>query len=195
MKAWAGRQYGWTLAGLVLAGVGMLVTLGRGWVSATAGGQGAPVVEATVTGRTLLPVAVGAAILVLAGVVGTLATRSWGRLVCGVIIVVGGLAATISAGAFALSAEAAGTRAAEAELGLPGLDVQVHLWWPFVVVFGLLAVGCGVLVVLRGRAWPTLGSKYERRESEGAAHQRTPAQAWDALDRGLDPTIDSDLTQ
>ena len=97
--------------------------------------------------------------------------------------------------AVALSAQAAGTRAAEAELGLPGLDVQVHPWWPLVVVFGLLAVGCGLLVVLRGRAWPSLGSKYERRESEGTAHQRTPAQAWDALDRGLDPTIDSDLTQ
>lgn len=80
-------------------------------------------------------------------------------------------------------------------MGLPGVEVVVHAWWPLVVLAGLLAACCGAVVALKGRSWPTMGSEYERSDSLAGAGQRTPAQAWDALDRGLDPTIDSDLTQ
>ena len=77
VKAGAGAAVRLDAGGLVLAGGRHVGHPGQGLGQRYRRGQGAPVVEATVTGRTLLPVAVGAAILVLAGVVGTLATRSW----------------------------------------------------------------------------------------------------------------------
>ena len=91
------------------------------------------------------------------------------------------MAATISAVAFALSAQAAGTRAAEAELGLPGLDVQVHPWWPLVVVFGLLAVGCGLLVVLRdahGPRWAASTNAASPKALPISARLRKPGTRW-----------------
>jgi uncharacterized membrane protein (TIGR02234 family) len=68
-----------------------------------------------------------------------------------------------------------------------------------VIVAGLLSVAAGVLVVLRSRAWPAMGRRYERTPAvDGGPHSRPLARletdedraqaAWRALDRGEDPT-------
>jgi uncharacterized membrane protein (TIGR02234 family) len=66
--------------------------------------------------------------------------------------------------------------------------------WPVLALLaGLLGVAAGLLVVVRGRAWPGMGRRYERTAQEAAParpetdEDRAQA-AWKALDRGEDPT-------
>ena len=84
--------------------------------------------------------------------------------------------------------------------------------WPALCLVGGFAVAlAGGLAVARGRTWPALGARYERgrgrcslSESASASAFSAPgdwpapavqdgpvasAQAWDALDRGEDPTL------
>jgi uncharacterized membrane protein (TIGR02234 family) len=70
--------------------------------------------------------------------------------------------------------------------------------WPVVaVVGGVLALGVGGLVVVRGRAWPAMGRRYERaavpapaasRPATAETDEDVAQAAWRALDRGEDPT-------
>jgi uncharacterized membrane protein (TIGR02234 family) len=90
-----------------------------------------------------------------------------------------------------------------AAAGLPAIvgsslsDVSTELSpaWPLLAALaGVLATAVGGLVVLRGRAWPALGSRYERAAAtpRTAPAPRTDEEraqlAWNALDRGEDPT-------
>ena len=49
-------------------------------------------------------------------------------------------------------------------------------------------------VTARGRRWPAMGARYERSATAdrpapaGADRPRAPAEIWDAIDRGTDPT-------
>ncbi|HEY8472971.1 MAG TPA: Trp biosynthesis-associated membrane protein [Natronosporangium sp.] len=73
--------------------------------------------------------------------------------------------------------------------------------WPVVAAVGGLAVAAaGAVTVLRSGRWPAMGARYERpAHSATAGHpdpggqpdtteQPDPAQLWQALDRGEDPT-------
>jgi hypothetical protein len=127
------------------------------------------------SGADLVPWLPAVALVGLAGAGAVLATRGVARLVAGVLLCGCGLAVTAGA-ASRLGGGSAGWPAAAA-LG------------------GLVLAAAGVLVVLRGRRWPALGARYERRPA-GAAGATAPragtadtsAQAWAALDRGEDPT-------
>lgn len=75
--------------------------------------------------------------------------------------------------------------------------------WPALCLVGGVAVAvAGALTVARGRTWPGMGARYERsgpKAPAGAPSDRSvPAardgsvastQAWEALDRGEDPTL------
>jgi uncharacterized membrane protein (TIGR02234 family) len=57
----------------------------------------------------------------------------------------------------------------------------------------VLAAAGGLLTALRGRDWPAMGARYERRSRQsapaaGPIHGAGTVEAWDALDRGEDPT-------
>jgi hypothetical protein len=71
-------------------------------------------------------------------------------------------------------------------------------FWPVLCLAGGLAVAvAGGLTVARGQTWPTMGARYERgrdrtgdRPVPAAQHGSVGStQAWDALDRGEDPTL------
>jgi uncharacterized membrane protein (TIGR02234 family) len=76
----------------------------------------------------------------------------------------------------------------------------VRTWPAVVLVAGVVAVLTGVLVVLRGRAWPGMGRRYERTAGTSGTAPAVLATArpqtdedrhqaaWKALDRGEDPT-------
>ncbi|UOY02846.1 Trp biosynthesis-associated membrane protein [Blastococcus sp. PRF04-17] len=74
------------------------------------------------------------------------------------------------------------------------VDLATVPSWPTLAVgAGVLAVGAGVLVVLRGRRWPAMGRRYERTPAGAPAPARRSDEdraqdAWQALDRGEDPT-------
>ena len=66
--------------------------------------------------------------------------------------------------------------------------------WPYVsAAGGALILIAGILAVIYGAAWPSMGGRYER---SGAPRTRRakavdpdrPEELWKALDRGEDPT-------
>jgi hypothetical protein len=63
----------------------------------------------------------------------------------------------------------------------------------------LVGVATGALVVTRGHRWPALGRRYEtpaaRAETQPAGAPVEGAGAWDALDRGEDPTQERPVEQ
>lgn len=119
-------------------------------------------------GLALDVVAYGLPWLTVAVLLGIVATRGWARTVASVVLLAGGLALA-AAGIIALVDGSAGTGA----MGLAG---------------GVLVAAGSIWAVLRGRAWPAMGGRYERTDSAGAVPSRLSA--WDALDRGQDPTDD-----
>jgi uncharacterized membrane protein (TIGR02234 family) len=110
----------------------------------------------------------------------------------------------------------AGTAARAATAGVrPEIAMAAFPWWVIALAGGLLLVAAGVLTAGRGQRWPGMSSRYDSPAgtpgaaragapgspagsaagsavgSPAAAHisdPGDPAQAWEALDRGTDPT-------
>lgn len=142
------------------------------------------------TGGGLLPWLPALGLVGLAAAGALLATRGVGRrLVGGLLLVVGlGVAA---GGGYGL-------------LGLNGGNTNPA--WPVLCgLGGLVAAAAGVVTAGRGDTWPAMGARYERVRAgargtapggsagAGPAGGRVEAgrtvAAWDALDRGEDPTV------
>jgi len=153
------------VACLAAAGLALLAA-SRTWTVETRA-RPAPL-PAVVTGRTggeLVPALPALGLVALAGAGGLVATRGRGRSVLGALLVADGLA---------MAATTAG------QLGRSG--------WPVAgVVAGIVVSAVGVATLARGKSWPALGSGYER-PRRSATPRESEADAWDAIDRGIDPT-------
>jgi hypothetical protein len=78
---------------------------------------------------------------------------------------------------------------------------QVQWWpWPVLALLGVTALfAIGVLTTTRSRAWPTLGSKYQRTtpltnsvdraDVELGSGASSPQDQWREMDEGRDPTL------
>lgn len=191
----SGRGYA---VGLCLAGAGLaLYAATRTWtVDVTVRPPPLPQLRAARTGAALLPWLPPVALVSLAAAGALLAIRGVPRRLLGALAVLAGAALASGAGYGLL---AAGQRSA------------AMLTWPVLCALGGLAVAlAGALATARGHRWPALGTRYERPASgrgergagdraEGdrpaAARDGGPVastQAWDALDRGEDPTVRED---
>jgi uncharacterized membrane protein (TIGR02234 family) len=166
---------------------------------------GLPDLRTARTGATDFPLLVGLALVALAGAGALLATRGLIRRI------VGGLLAATGAGLI--------LQAITGRLGLDvGRAGAAATLWPIACVLGgaMIVVG-GLAAATQGHRWPTMGARYERRTvpppptDPGANsrplatagphraetskdHPADPAPvdnraAWDALDRGDDPTL------
>ncbi|MGN9775688.1 Trp biosynthesis-associated membrane protein [Micromonospora sp. H33] len=142
-----------------------------------------PPVRDARTGADLLPWLPALALVALAGGGAVLATRGRVRRLLGGLLALLGVAVA-AGGAYGLAAGFAG---------------DVSRQWPLLsLVGGVLAAAGGLLTALRGRRWPAMGARYERRPRPVAAARPQPGsvtgrrttEAWDALDRGEDPTRD-----
>jgi len=169
---------------LCLAGAGLaLYAATRTWlVDVTVRPAPLPALRDARTGGDLVSWLPGLAVVGLAGGGALLATRGAARRGVGVLL---GLAGVGIAG---------GAAVAVIDGAAPG--------WPVLCAVGAAAVAAGgVSAVLRGGAWPALGARYDRRapaptgeptRSDPAPDGKPPAggtvAAWDALDRGEDPT-------
>jgi uncharacterized membrane protein (TIGR02234 family) len=155
-----------------------------------------PPVTGVLAGSTHAPLVPAAGLVLLAAAVALLAVRAGGRTAVGALMTISGLALVWTAG----RALAGGLRDAAAEVpvvvGTPVAEVST-VWPATTVVAGVLGALAGVLVVLRGRRWPAMGSRYERGTTDAGgapapARPRTEEErahlAWNALDRGEDPT-------
>lgn len=155
------------------AGAGLaLLAVSRIWVRETVVRPAPlPPLHATHTGSGLAPWLPALALVALAGSGALLATRGAARYLVGALLVVAG------------AGLAAGTAGA-----LPASG-RLDPAWPVVTVLGgLLVAAAGVLTVVRGRSWPGMSARYERRPTTGTGETATGVQVWEALDRGDDPT-------
>ncbi|MFE9958702.1 Trp biosynthesis-associated membrane protein [Micromonospora sp. NPDC005299] len=165
---------------LCLAGAGLAFwAVTRTWsVEVTARGSLPPSRHAR-TGAELLPWVSALALVGLAGAGAVLATRGRVRRL------LGGLLALIGLGV-----------AAGGGYGLTESGVS-RQWPALVLAGGLVLVAGGLFTALRGGDWPAMGARYERRAERpaGPAGEDRPAvergtrDAWEALDRGEDPTV------
>jgi uncharacterized membrane protein (TIGR02234 family) len=186
MTVAARRELTAAVGGSAVAGALALVAGGQTWAEVTTQRQAPlpPVVE-VLSGADAAPLVPATGLVLLAAAVALLAVRSAGRVVVGLLMAVAG-------GVLGWS----GVRALAGGLDSGSVDgaTDVTAAWPVLAaVAGVLGVAAGLVVVLRGRAWPGMGRRYERTPERAAAprpvtdEDRAQA-AWKALDRGEDPT-------
>lgn len=164
---------------LGVAGAGLSIwAVSRAWVVELAPRPAPlPPVRVVRTGAQLLPWLPALALVTLAGWGAVLATRGRVRRLLGGVLT--GLAVAVAAGGgYGLVA---------------GFSGEISRQWPLLCLLGGgCAAAAGVLTALRGDRWSVMGARYER--SAGAAtgpvSGRSARDAWDALDRGADPTDD-----
>jgi uncharacterized membrane protein (TIGR02234 family) len=196
----ARRELTAAVLGAVLAGALALSAGGQGWATVTADRRPPlPPVTAVLSGGEAAPLVPATGLVLLAAAVALLAARGAGRLLVGLLMAAAGGVLAWS-GLRALTGGLAGAAAGMDGVGpVAGrVDVEVAAAWPVLAVFaGVAGVAAGLLAVLRGRAWPAMGRRYER-PVPGAPVAGAPARpqtdedraqaAWKALDRGEDPT-------
>ncbi len=179
---------------LVLAGATLvLFAAGRPWIDLVVP-QAPPLPARTVvrTGSDLVPALSPLGLLGLAGVAALAATRGRGRVPVGLLLLGAGVAAcattvaTVSAGVTAALEDPA--RGVEGSLA----TTQGFTAWPHAALAGglLLALG-GLVVAARGGRWAALSARYDPPAARAARPPAGPeVAAWEALDRGEDPTRD-----
>jgi uncharacterized membrane protein (TIGR02234 family) len=178
-------------AGAVLScaagGLIVLLASGRQWAHTTVNnvaGGGASKLSAT--GHVAAPSLPALAFALLALAAAILAAKRLMRRIVGVVIVF------IAATTVGVSVAARGDVSSaleHREVGVQGLAVHASAngWWVVAMIGGLLAVAAGVMTVLRADQWSAMGAKYDA--PSAPAPTKDPATvAWDALDRGEDPT-------
>jgi uncharacterized membrane protein (TIGR02234 family) len=191
----ARRELGGVLGAAALAGGLALSAGGQSWASVTAVRHPPlPPVTVAALGSDAAPLVPAAGLVLLAAVVALLAVRGLGRVVVGLLMALAG-GVLVWSGLRVLFGGL--TSAAVALPGLGGTgdtSVVVHVarTWPVLALLaGVLGVVAGVTTVLRGRGWPGMGRRYER-DAGAVLPPRTDEDraqaAWQALDRGEDPT-------
>ena len=193
------RWFAVALLAEILGATAALLAAGRVWQSITiARPLPLPAATLAVSGRTLDASITAVAIVALAGVVGILATRGLARRLVGFAVMASGfliLGRSVS-GAVGVSASRAYSLVSSHKTA-NGLDptthpsVRVHSIWPVLAASGgaLVAVA-GMLVFIFGGAWSGMSARYEAPKAADAAPDDVAL--WTALDRGDDPTADSE---
>jgi uncharacterized membrane protein len=183
----ASRSPAAAVVACAIGGLLILLASGRQWAHATlpnVTGSGQSSLSAT--GHIVAPSlpALGIALLALAAAI--LAAKGALRRIVGVIIVLIGLIAVVTG----ITAPSHVSSVLEhREVGAQGLAVHASAngWWVVAAIGGVVAVAAGVLTVFRAAQWSGMGAKYDA-PSASVPTKDPAAVAWEALDRGEDPT-------
>ncbi|MDL5157938.1 Trp biosynthesis-associated membrane protein [Actinomycetospora termitidis] len=182
------RLLGLAVVGLLLAAAALWGASRGTWLTATWDVPLRGRVVVTATGADTEPVLVPWALLALAAIGGLLAASGWGRRAVGVVVGLAGLWALLrSLSGLAVPA----LDALPATVRQPGraVEVQASVVWPLLGgLGGLLLVGAGLLVALRGAAMPRLGARYDAPGASRPRPRDEERSLWEALDAGEDPT-------
>jgi uncharacterized membrane protein (TIGR02234 family) len=177
----AGRRLAYAVL-LCAAGAGLaLYGVTRTWSVRVTARPGLPELREASTGAQVAPWAIGLALVALAGAGALIATRGLPRRVLGALLAVAG------------AGVAAGAIAGRAAVAPGGAGAGGTIWPVACVAGGLLVLAGGLWAARSGHEWPGMGARYERRAAApqpgAAVDQRVDTRAaWDALDRGDDPT-------
>jgi uncharacterized membrane protein (TIGR02234 family) len=191
----ARRELGGAVVGAALAGALALVAGGQSWARVTVTlAEPLPPVESTLSGAEAAPLVAACGPVLLAAAVALLAVRAVGRVAVGLLVATAGAVLAWSG----LRAVVAGVPVDGVRGAVGEIAVDTLATWPgLAAAAGVLGVAVGLFVVLRGRAWPAMGRRYERRPDAAATRTTGSAPlsdedraqaAWKALDRGEDPT-------
>ena len=189
------------LISLAAAALIVIAAFALPWASVTVPlvlGLSATGTEVTFTGREIYPLAAVLPWLGLASVGGVFATRGWARVIVGLVVLATGLVSAVSAISFALDPRSAVLNQLNPDQLSPDQLNPDQLtqwastpWWVLGLIGALGLVAVGGLIVARGRTWPGLSQRFERSAGTKAGPDAAPISAlsaWDALDRGEDPT-------
>lgn len=191
------RAYALTLLAC-LAGAGLAVWAAtRTWSLQVTPRPGMTSVRSARTGADLEPWVIGLALVSLAGTGALLATSGWARRVLGGLLALAGIGVI------------AGTIAGRAGLDVGAAGSGGTLWPVVSAAGGAIVLAGGVTAARLGHRWPGMSSRYERghvpsretkpgnpsqpsaaagREPDVALQPKDNRAAWEALDRGDDPT-------
>jgi len=176
--------------GLLAAGAAGLFAVTRVWASATVRTPGLPTDQVSVSGVDAAPILAGLAVVIVAAALGVVAAGGWLRQLIGLLIAaVAGFAAlralTLNVGGAAL-----GRALKDSPAYIGGVSPSVSdAAWPWLAALAFaIASGLGVVVAVRGGAWPRMSARYER-EAPAAAESVDEADLWRAQDQGQDPTL------
>jgi hypothetical protein len=158
----ARRELTVTVLLCAVGALGELLAVGRVW--ATVGAK-------HYTGSDVAGAVRPLALVALAGTAALLATRKWGRIAVGLLLVAAGIGAAVAA----LSP------------GYPPAAHHVQAWRVVAVVAAIPVTLAGLAAAARGYRWSVMSARYD---APGARQrvQDPDVALWDALDRGDDPT-------
>lgn len=155
-----------------------------------------PPVDEAVAGAALAPLVPGLALVVLAGAAGLLATRRWGRVAVGIVVVAAGAGMLVAAVPWlgAVPDGRAQEVAVDVDLPAGALEVSSGTGALIAVLAGLVAVLLGLATAMRAWRWPVMGARYDAPAAgppAAAVGGEPPSEreTWEALDRGEDPTF------
>lgn len=169
----------------------MLLADGRPWARAVVAQPPLQPSVMSVIGHSVAPLAGALGLVGLAGVVAVPATRRLGRRITGVLLVLAGAGVVAAAVQTRLDLPGAVRPAIERASGVPGATAQEvrPTGWPTVsMAGGLLLCAAGALTAVRGGRWAPMSRRYDAPGARPPVAPAEPASAWDALDRGDDPT-------
>ncbi|SNQ48234.1 Tryptophan-associated transmembrane protein [Frankia canadensis] len=188
------RERGLAVLGCLLGSGLVLACGGATWVSARIGaphsGQDGSAVAAPLavhwTGNRLASAATALALLGLAAVVAIVATRRIGRTVVGLLAAAAGIGVVYVTARIGLDPLPALRRTDEVRpfaVGGQASITDIHRTaGPWLAMLGgVLLTAAGALAAARGRRWPVMSGRYQARDAR-------PVDAWDAIERGHDPT-------
>jgi uncharacterized membrane protein (TIGR02234 family) len=194
----AGRSgLGAAVGGCLLGAVLALLAASATWVhtgvrDAATAASGATVAPLAVklSGGDLAPAISAFGLLGLATAVALVATRGVARRVVGLLVAAAGVGVIIYAARVGLdpgpvvrSAQPVIALAPSGHPSLGPIRVSAAPW--LALVGGLALLGAGLLAAAFGRAWPAMGGRYQTRSPR-------PLDAWEAIERGQDPTVTAD---
>ena len=188
------RERGIAVLGCLLGAGLVLACGGATWVSARVGAprsdQDGSAVAAPLpvhwSGSHLASAATALALVGLAAAVAIVSTRRLGRTIVGLLAVAAGIGiiyVTARVGLDPLPAVRRTDEVRQFAVGGRATVTSVHQTaGPWVALLGgVLLTGAGALAVVRGRHWPAMSGRYQARDAR-------PVDAWDAIERGHDPT-------
>ena len=194
----ASGEYRLALLLVAVGAVLLLVGFGRTWVTATSAQDGLPRIVVALSGLDLEPLGAALPLVALAGIAGLVATRgAWRRAVGALLLLTGATGAVLAVRAGLTLTDPAGEgstvdRLVGERLGVAvsGVPVVTTSWWLPAALGGVLVAAGGLLALLHGSRWPTMGRRYDRDRPASAGEGREES-AWDLLDRGVDAAAEA----
>jgi len=140
--------------------------------------------QVKLSGGSAAPAAVPLALVAAAGLIAIALVRTWVRRVLGVLVAAAGVGVFIAAVRVLAGPESVARASSKVSGAGDIASVQVGAS-PYLCLVGAVLIIAGAIAIsLTCGRWPQPGRRYER---EGVPAGR-PTDAWDALERGEDPT-------